>query len=234
MRLEGINGRVAVVTGAAGGIGRCVAESLLALGARVVAFDLQPSNIDGVLYVQVDVTDQAAVDAAFQRVEREAGAAAFLITSAGVFEPAAIQNLTLQAWRRTIDINLTGTFLCAQRALGPMRAARYGRIVTLSSGAGIDGGTEACADYAASKGAVIALSKSLSKEVACDGVTVNVVAPRVIRTSMIAGLERDLQAAIPAGRLGEPDDVASAVLFLCSAHASYVTGEVFVLNGGWW
>jgi NAD(P)-dependent dehydrogenase (short-subunit alcohol dehydrogenase family) len=110
----------------------------------------------------------------------------------------------------------------------------YGRVVTLSSMAGIDGGTQACAHYAASKGAVIAFTKSISKEHCALGVTANVVAPRNIRTGMIAGLEDELTPQIPVGRLGEPDDVAAMVAFLSSSHASYITGEVVVLNGGWW
>ncbi len=162
------------------------------------------------------------------------GPAELLVTCAGVFEPTPIAELASDRWRHTLEVNLTGTFLCARRALPSMRAAGLRRIVTISSGAGIDGGTEACAHYAASKGGVIALSKSLSKEVARDGVTVNVVAPRVVRTPMIAGMEDELLPQIPVGRLGEPDDVAGAVAFLCSSHASYVTGEVLVLNGGWW
>jgi 3-oxoacyl-[acyl-carrier protein] reductase len=100
--------------------------------------------------------------------------------------------------------------------------------------AGIDGGTEACAHYAASKGAVIAFTKSISKEYCTRGITANVVAPRNIRTGMIAGLEDQLVSRTPVGRLGETDDVAAIVAFLSSAHASYITGEVVVLNGGWW
>jgi 3-oxoacyl-[acyl-carrier protein] reductase len=110
----------------------------------------------------------------------------------------------------------------------------WGRIVTLSSVAGIDGGSQACAHYAASKGAVIAFTKAISKEHCHRGVTANVVAPRAIRTPMIAGLEDELTASIPVGRLGEVDDVAAIVAFLCSDHASYITGEVIILNGGWW
>jgi 2-hydroxycyclohexanecarboxyl-CoA dehydrogenase len=234
MRLAGIEGRRAVVTGASSGIGLAVAETLEALGATVAGIDLTTGEGPR-LSVAVDVADERAVDEAFTEIERGLGGPTeLLVTCAGVFAPTPLAELTVADWRRTIDVNLTGTFVCAGRALAPMREAGFGRIVTISSGAGIDGGTEACAHYAASKGGVIALTKALAKEVARDGVNVNCVAPRTIRTAMIAGLEDDLLPDIPVGRLGEPDDVAGAVAFLCSAHGDYVTGEVFVLNGGVW
>jgi NAD(P)-dependent dehydrogenase (short-subunit alcohol dehydrogenase family) len=221
------------VTGAASGIGLRVADTLASLGAAVASIDL---GADGAarFAIAADVADDDAVEAAFAAIERELGAVELLVTCAGIFGPTPISELTPAEWRRTLEINLTGTFLCARRALPSMRGSGFGRIVTISSGAGIDGGTEACAHYAASKGGVIALTKSLSNEVARDGVTVNCVAPRSIRTPMIDGLEAELEPTIPVGRLGEPDDVAAAVAFLCSAHAAYVTGEVFVLNGGVW
>jgi NAD(P)-dependent dehydrogenase (short-subunit alcohol dehydrogenase family) len=234
MRLAGIEGRRAVVTGASSGIGLAVAETLDALGARVAGIDLAPGDGRRVA-AAADVADERAIDEAFTEIERELdGAIELLVTCAGVFVPTPLAELTAADWRRTIDVNLTGTFVCASRALGPMREAGFGRIVTISSGAGLDGGTEACAHYAASKGGVIALTKALSKEVAREGVNVNCVAPRTIRTAMIAGLEDELLPDIPVGRLGEPDDVAGAVAFLCSTHGDYVTGEVFVLNGGVW
>ena len=233
MRLAGFEGRTALVTGASSGIGQCIAETLESLGATVAGIDLEAAATPR-LIVAGDVSDAVAVDSCFSAIERELGPIEILVTSAGFFVPTLLGELTPEAWRRTIDVNLTGTFLCARRALGAMRRAGYGRVVTISSGAGIDGGTEACAHYAASKGGVIALTKALSKEVARDGVTVNCVAPRSIRTPMIAGLEAELEPTIPVGRLGEADDVAAAVAFLCSAHAGYVTGEVFVLNGGVW
>jgi 2-hydroxycyclohexanecarboxyl-CoA dehydrogenase len=234
MRLAGLEGRVAVVTGSGSGIGRCVADTLVALGARVAGIDLTPGASSAHVTCAGDVSDPDEIARCFSQIEQELGAAELLVTCAGIFQPLAIDELDVEAWQKTLDVNLTGTFLAARRALPSMRKRRFGRIVTISSGAGIDGGTEACAHYAASKGGVIALSKSLSKEVARDGVTVNVVAPRVVRTPMIAGMEAELVPQIPVGRLGEPDDVAGAVAFLCSGHASYVTGEVLVLNGGWW
>ncbi len=234
MHLAGIEGRRAVVTGASSGIGLAVAETLEALGAEIAGIDLTPGSGSRRSFA-ADVSDEQAVDDAFTKIERELGGPVeLLVTCAGVFAPTPIADLSPSQWRRTLEVNLTGTFVPASRALGGMRAAGFGRIVTISSGAGIDGGTEACAHYAASKGGVIALTKAISKEVARDGVNVNCVAPRTIRTPMIAGLEEELLPDIPVGRLGEPDDVAGAVAFLCSTHGDYITGEVLVLNGGVW
>ena len=234
MRLEGIEGRVAVVTGASSGIGLRVAETLRSMGARVAGLDMDAPATTLDLALRADVRDEAQVDEAFGRADRELGPVEIVVTCAGVFTPMETPELSLDEWQRTIDINLTGTFLCARRALGPMRERGYGRIVTISSGAGLDGGSEACAHYAASKGGVIALTKALAKEYVRDGVLVNVVAPRAVRTPMLGGMTDGMDELVPVGRIGEPDDVAAAVAFLCSAHASYVSGEVVVLNGGWW
>jgi 2-hydroxycyclohexanecarboxyl-CoA dehydrogenase len=232
IRLAGLDSRVAVVTGTASGIGLRVAEVLSDLGARVAGIDVRSSEAGLELFCEGDVSDADSVDQAFSRIESELGTPEILVTSAGIFQPAPIDTLDAELWRRTVEVNLTGTFLCISRALPGMRRGGWGRVVTLSSGAGIDGGDTACAHYAASKGGVIVLSKAISREVAGDGVTVNAVAPRNVRTPMIAGHEEELEANSPVGRLGTTDDVAAAIAFLCSDHASYVTGEVFALTGG--
>ena len=157
-----------------------------------------------------------------------------LVTCAGVFREMPFDQLALAQWNRTIGINLTGTFLCTRWVAPRMAERGYGRIVLMASGAGLDGGSEACADYAASKGGVIILAKALSKEYARRGVTSNVVVPRAIRTPMIDGMEEELRRRmIPVGRIGEVDDVAAASPSLL-AHASFITGEAMVMNGGWW
>jgi NAD(P)-dependent dehydrogenase (short-subunit alcohol dehydrogenase family) len=234
MRLEGIEGRIAMVTGAGGGIGRRVVETLDAMGARTVGCDLPGTSIPGTLGIEMDVTSRDSVQAGFARTEAELGSVEFLVTCAGVFREVSFEELSFEEWKRTIDINLTGTFLCVHRAIGPMRKAGFGRILTLSSGAGLDGGAEACSHYAASKGGVIAFTKGVASEYAMHGITANVVTPRAIRTPMVAGMEDALAAQIPVGRIGETDDVAAAVAFLCSSHANFTTGEVHVMNGGWW
>ncbi len=232
--LQGFEGRAALVTGAARGIGRRVAETFLALGSRVAAFDLDLPEVPGVLGIEMDVTEPTSVRSSIARAEAEIGPSSILVTSAGIFTPCDFDRLELADWRQTLDVNVTGTYTCVRQVLPAMCQRGYGRVVTLASMAGIDGGTQACAHYAASKGAIIAFTKSISKEHCTRGITANVVAPRNIRTGMIAGLEDELTRQTPVGRLGEPDDVAAAVAFLSSAHASYITGEVVVLNGGWW
>jgi 2-hydroxycyclohexanecarboxyl-CoA dehydrogenase len=232
MALQGLESQVALVTGAARGIGRRVVETLQAQGAHVAACDLNAPEIPGALGLVMDVTQDESVEKGVATAARELGEIGVLVTSAGIFEECPFEDLTDEGWRRMIDVNLTGTFLSVRHTLPGMRRLGGGRIVTISSGAGIDGGSEACAHYAASKGGVIAFTKAIAKAYAGEGITANVVAPRAIRTPMIAGSE-DSQIA-PVGRIGEPEDVAAGVAFLCSAHASYVTGEVFVMNGGWW
>jgi NAD(P)-dependent dehydrogenase (short-subunit alcohol dehydrogenase family) len=235
MRLDGFDGRVAVISGGARGIGRRIAEAVAAQGAKVAVIDSDiAEDAPQLLSVVADVRDASAIDGACSQVERELGPIDMLVTAAGIFRPMPFENLTPELFRETVDVNLTGSFLCARRVLPGMRERSFGRVITISSGAGLDGGTEASAHYATSKAGVIVLAKSLSKEYAPRGVKVNCIAPRNIRTRMIAGLEDDLLASTPVGRLGEPDDVAAAAAFLLSAHASYITGEVMVLNGGWW
>jgi 2-hydroxycyclohexanecarboxyl-CoA dehydrogenase len=234
MRLEGIQGRAVLVTGAGGGIGQRVVETLSAMGASTAGCDLSTSDISADLAIEMNVTDSDSVERGFTRIERELGSVEMLVTCAGIFHEVALADLSLAEWRRTLDVNLTGTFLCVKRAVGHMREAGTGRIVTISSGAGLDGGAEASSHYAASKGGVIAFTKAVSKEYVRQGITANVVAPRAIATPMIAGMEDALTRVIPVGRIGEADDVAAAVAFLCSSHASYITGEVLVMNGGWW
>ena len=231
MELSGFDSRVAVVTGAAQGIGRRTAETLRDLGARVAAGDLVAPDIDGVLGVAMDVTDEAAVDAGLGRVEQELGRIDILVVNAGIFVIEPFEETTLASWRSTIDVNLTGAFLCARRVLGGMRAAGYGRIVMMGSSAGKTGGAKSMAAYGASKAGVMTLAKSIASEYARDGITSNALAPSLIDTEMITSMP-DLRDRVPVGRLGTVDDVATIVAFLCSAHAGYITGEVVDVNGG--
>jgi 2-hydroxycyclohexanecarboxyl-CoA dehydrogenase len=234
LSLQGFEDRVALVTGAARGIGRRVAETFLALGAGVAACDLRQPEIPGAIGIEMDVTDPDSVAGATARAESELGPISILVTSAGIFNPTAFDAIDSSLWHRTFEVNATGTFNSVQQVLPSMCEHGYGRIVTIASTAGVDGGSRACAHYASSKGAVIAFTKAVSREHCMHGVTVNAVAPRWIRSDMIGELVSDVATEIPVGRIGETDDVAAMVAFLSSAHAGYITGEVVILNGGWW
>ncbi|MBA2578902.1 MAG: SDR family oxidoreductase [Euzebyaceae bacterium] len=231
IQVEGLQGRVAVVTGAGRGIGRRIAEVLAGNGARVAALDLEAPAHAGMLGVACDVADEQAVDAAFATVEEQLGAASVLVLNAGIYPIVPFEEMTMAVWQRTIDVNLTGGFLCARRVLPGMRTAGYGRIVAMGSSAGKAGGARSVAAYAASKAGIMTLAKSIANEYAAFGVTANALAPALIDTEMIAGT-RDLVSRIPVGRFGTPDEVAALVAFLCSAHAGYITGEVTDINGG--
>jgi|SRR5579862_1551791 len=231
MKLDGIEGRVAFVSGGGRGIGRCIAETLRDQGARVADGDLQRPAVDGVLGVALDVTEPASVDAAFTLVEQQLGAVELLVLNAGIYVVEPFEETSPESWRRTIDVNLTGAFLCAKRALPAMREAGFGRIVAIGSSAGKTGGKRHAAAYGASKAGIMVMAKSIASEYAEHGITANALAPALIDTDMIAGLS-DMTSAIPVGRLGRPDEVAAVVAYLCSTPAAYITGEVVDVNGG--
>ena len=236
MQLDGIEGRVAFVTGGAQGIGRCMVETFRDMGAKAVAGDLQAPDLEGVLGVTIDIRDEASVDAAFTEIERRLGPVELLVLNAGVLHKSPLEETTLADWKRVIDVNLTGSFLCARRAMGAMRKARYGRVVIVGSSAGINGAGAApppLAAYAASKAGVMALAKSMAGEYAPYAVTVNALAPTLIDTGMLGTLQADFRSSIPLGRYGKPQEVADVAVFLCSAHAGYITGEVVDVNGGY-
>lgn len=235
MQLDGIEGRVAFVTGGARGIGRCIAETFRDLGARTAAGDLDPVEIPGVLGVRLDVADEQSVDAAFSTVDGELGTVELLVLNAGILKKAPIEEVALEDWRAVLDVNLTGPFLCARRALPAMRQGGYGRIVVIGSSAGITGAGAApppLAAYAASKAGVMALAKSIAQEYAGVGVTANALAPTLIDTGMLATLGDGFRRVIPVGRYGRPSEVADLAVFLCSGHAGYITGEIVDVNGG--
>lgn len=231
MQLDGIENRVAFVTGGARGIGRCTAETLRDLGARVATCDISKPAIAGVLCLTADVSDESRVDAAVSATEHELGPVGLLVLNAGILIAEPLERTEPDAWRRLVDVNLTGAYLCARRVLPGMRTAGFGRVVVIGSSAGKTGGGTASAAYSASKAALMTFAKSVAKEYAAHGVLSNAVAPALIDTEMIAGIE-DLRDRIPLKRYGRAQEVADVVAFLCSDHASFITGEIVDVNGG--
>jgi NAD(P)-dependent dehydrogenase (short-subunit alcohol dehydrogenase family) len=232
VRLDGFEGRVALVTGAGRGIGRRICERFAEQGGAVAALDLAEPEIPGVLGLAADVTDPDAVGAAFARTEEELGAVELLVLNAGIFIVVPFESTTLDQWERTMAVNLRGAFLCAQRALPGMKAAGYGRVLTIGSSAGINGGANSCAAYAASKAGIMCLAKSIANEYAGSGITSNTLAPALIDTPMMAEQPPGMADRVPIGRLGTADDVADLATYLCSSHAGYITGEIVDVNGG--
>lgn len=242
--------RVAVVTGGASGVGRAIAEQLASQGRRVAVLDRDGDTADAVaraigdtgapaIAVPVDVADRHSVDAAFSAVRNGLGPIHILVTSAAVSGFTPFEDLTLDDWGRTLAVNLTGTFHCIQAAIADMTAAAWGRIVTVSSAAGQTGSARQ-ADYSASKGGVIALTKALALEYAGRGITANTIPPFTVDTPMLRAAQESgqlpraevLSRMIPAGRLGTPGDIAAVCAFLCSDAAGYLTGQVIAVNGG--
>jgi NAD(P)-dependent dehydrogenase (short-subunit alcohol dehydrogenase family) len=231
IRVDGLEGRVAVVTGAARGIGNRIAEMLRENGALVAGFDISVPQDKWMLGHSCDVRSESDVDIAFTKVEESLGRVSVLVLNAGINPVASLEATTVEAWRDALDVNLIGSFLCARRALGHMREMGYGRVVSIASSAGKTGGARSAAAYAASKAGVMSLARSIAREYAPFGVTSNALAPAFINTEMSADVSQ-LANQVPVGRLGTVDDVAGLVTFLCSAHAGFITGEVTDINGG--
>ena len=238
---ERLRGQRALVTGGARGIGAATARRLAAEGAQVVIADRdgaaarELASAVGADAMVLDLIDVDAVTAAIAA----AGPFNILVNNAGADQHAFFTRTTPADWRRLIAINLETAFACTHAVLPAMQAAGYGRIVTIASEAGRQG-SKGGAVYAAAKGGLIAFTKSIARENARFGITANVVAPGPIRTPMLeaavagggAGLSEAMEKATLLGRLGEPDEVASAVAFLASREASYVTGETLGVSGG--
>ena len=248
--IESRKSRVAVVTGGGSGIGEATCRRLAARGDRVAILDLDGEGAErlakdlrndgaSVLALAADVADRVAVDAAFDRVRDDLGPVEILVTSAGLCDFSPFHEVTVQQWQRAIDVNLTGTFHCCQAALPAMAEAGWGRLVLISSSSGQRGAVRA-PHYAAAKGGVITLARSLAMAYAPHGITVNNIAPSGIETPMqhagqAAGKlpsNETMAGAVPLGHLGTPDDIAAAVAFLASDEAGFITGQTLGVNGG--
>ncbi len=241
-----LEGQVAIVTGASRGIGRAVAIALATEGAKVVvnyakssqAADAVVAEIEGMgseaIALQADVAQTEQVNALFSAVLEQWGRIDILVNNAGITRDTLLIRMKLEDWQAVIDLNLTGVFLCTKAASKVMLKQRSGRIINVTSVVG-EMGNAGQANYSASKAGVIGFTKTIAKEVASRGITVNAVAPGFITTDMTADLKvgEEVLKMIPLGRYGEPDEVAGLIRFLAAdAAAAYITGQVINVDGG--
>ena len=241
-----LSGRTALVTGAAQGLGRCIAQSLAAAGAKVACIDINAESLAETVAgiraaggtaepLSCDVTQSDRVGEVVDQVIEMWGKLDILVNNAGVTRDNVLVRMKDEQWDLVININLRGTFLFTRAAARPMMKARGGRIINIASVSGLMG-NPGQVNYSASKAGVIGLTRTVACELASRNITVNAVAPGFIATDMTAKLGEELlqevRKQIPLGRLGEPQDVADAVLFLASDAASFITGHILTIDGG--
>lgn len=239
--------RVAIVTGGARGIGNAIALTFLREGAKVVIIDSDKERLEmlkkeigeenkGVRVIPCDITRSVEVKAMVDQVRNTFGRIDILVNNAGIIRRGTIETVTEEDWDRVIQVNLKGTFNCCKAVVATMKSQKYGKIVNISSIAGKMGDITSAPGYGPSKAGIDALTKTLARQLAPYGINVNAVAPHAIETEMSAQWSeerrKEIIASIPLGRLGKPDDVANAVLFLASDEASFITGEILDVNGG--
>lgn len=245
-----LEGRVAIVTGSSRGIGRAIALCLAEEGCKVVvnsrasgtaardvALEVEQRLLGGGLAIQADVTREAEVTAMVEETIRKYGRIDILVNNAGISQGRGFLDITLEDWRRMLETNLTGAFLCCKAVIPFMLHGGWGRIINIASTSGLTGGTSG-AHYAAAKAGVIALTRSLSSEFAPRGITVNTIVPSKIETDMLwksldeKGKE-ELLKKIPVRRFGHPEEIGNIAVFLASDRAGYITGEMVVASGGY-
>jgi NAD(P)-dependent dehydrogenase (short-subunit alcohol dehydrogenase family) len=227
--------RTVLVTGGNRGIGLAIAQAFVKQGDRVVITHRGSGAPDGMMGVQCDITDSAAVDSAFAAVEAELGPVEVLVANAGITDDTLLLRMSDEQFQRVIDTNLTGAFRCAKRAAAKMLRARWGRMIFISSVVGLYGGPGQV-NYAASKAGLVGVARSITRELGGRNITANVVAPGFIDTEMTGVLpearKAEILKAIPAGRLAQPDEVAAAVTWLASDASGYISGAVIPVDGG--
>jgi 3-oxoacyl-[acyl-carrier protein] reductase len=244
-----LDGRRAIVTGAGRGIGRAIALRLASAGARVLVSDIDAPQSQSVaeeirrsgasaVAVAADVADWDAVAKMVLAAQTAFGGVEILVNNAGTIRRGTLETMSLDDWHRVIAVNLTGTFYCCRAAAPLLKAGGWGRIVNITSIAGKMGDIASAPGYGPSKAGVIALTKTLARELAPWGITVNALAPHAVATEMSDQWSPEKRAAvlagIPLGRMATTDEVAEAVLFLASPEAGYITGETLNVNGGAW
>jgi 3-oxoacyl-[acyl-carrier protein] reductase len=242
-----MQGRVAIVTGGARGIGRAIAEKLAGLGANVVIADMlielagktaqEISELTHteIIALKVDVTDAKSSGELIDLTVKQFGRIDILVNNAGITRDMLILRMEEADWDAVMNVNLKGAFNCSKAAIRPMMKQRYGRIVNISSVSG-QAGQAGQTNYSASKAGLIGFTKALAREVASRQITVNAVAPGFIPTSLTNDLSEELKKSIlsatPVGRMGKPEEIAAAVAFLASEEAAYITGQVLAVDGG--
>ena len=239
-----LSGRSALVTGAARGIGLAIAQRLAAEGARVALTDVDLERAqseahrlgDHAVALRLDVTDSVSVNAGVEAALERLGGLDILVNNAGIHGPSVpTWEMTDDAWHAVLTLDLTGVFYCCRAVLPHMRQRKYGRIVNIASIAGKEGNPNAL-PYSSAKAGVIGLTKALAKEVAREGILVNAVTPAVIETDILKQVSPQhveyMVSRIPVGRVGQPEEVAALVAWLCSEECSFSTGAVFDISGG--